>query len=116
MINMKNYYAGQMAEETVAQKYIKSGFKILGRRIRRQEGEIDIIAGYKTKLYFIEVKKAKDFQTAASRISNHQINRIKNTALRFLAETGRSLENEMRFDAALVNQIGQVKVIPNAFA
>ncbi|GHA50217.1 UPF0102 protein [Amylibacter ulvae] len=111
----KNYHAGQMAEEIVAQKYAAAGFDIISKRYRRREGEIDLVLGHQSKLYFVEVKKSSSFEKAAERINLHQIARIKNAALRFLVDTGRMLETEMRFDAALVNDAGQVKVIANAF-
>lgn len=111
-----NYRAGAAAEDQVASKYERSGFDILARRFRRREGEIDLIAGYGGKLYFIEVKKSRDHDTAAARITPRQTNRIKNAALRYLAELGLPLNTAMRFDAALVDEQGHIKVIPNAFA
>ncbi|PIB23946.1 hypothetical protein BFP76_01445 [Amylibacter kogurei] len=111
----QNYHAGQIAEEIVAQKYVAAGFDVISKRYRRREGEIDLVLGHKDKLYFVEVKKSSSFDKAAERINLHQISRIKNAAMRFLVDTGRKLETEMRFDAALVNGVGQVKVIANAF-
>ncbi|MCL4117012.1 UNVERIFIED_CONTAM: hypothetical protein GTU68_017942 [Idotea baltica] len=110
-----NYYAGHLAEDVVARKYQAAGFDLISKRFRRREGEIDLVLGHANKLYFVEVKKSSSFEKAAQRITSKQIERIKNAALRFLSDTGRVLETDMRFDAALVNETGQVKVIANAF-
>lgn len=106
---------GKLAEEQVAAKYLRSGFEIVAQRFRRGEGEIDVIARHNSKLYFVEVKKSKDFASAVARITPRQIERIRNAALRFLAENGLALNSEMRFDAALVDRQGVIRVIPNAF-
>lgn len=110
-----NYYSGKYAEDIVAKKYSDSGFEILGRRVRKSEGEIDIIAGYKKRIYFIEVKKSKTFAMASERVSNQQIMRIRNSALQFLCDNGHKMETEIRFDVALVDAFWRVKIIVNAF-
>lgn len=110
-----NYISGQMAEDQVAQKYIRNGFDIIARRFRRREGEIDLIARHKDRYYFVEVKKSRSFEAAAAQIGQRQISRIRNAALRFLADMDLSMNCDMRFDAALVDQRGAIKVIPAAF-
>ena len=112
----RNYRAGLQAEEIVAQKYQDCGFEIIGRRVRRREGELDIIAAHKDKFYFIEVKKSTDFYSAGIRITPQKIERLKCAALRFLADHKHPLDTYMRFDAALVDKFWRVKVITNAFA
>ncbi len=67
------------------------------------------------QLVFVEVKKSRDFATAAARITEAQIGRIHNAAASFLAGMPLGQNTETRFDAALVNELGDVEIIENAF-
>jgi len=113
-MSLKSYHAGLSAEQGVADKYVRCGFEILEERFKTREGEIDLIAAHNFKIYFIEVKQSKTFERAAQALREPQIKRIQNASLRFLQKTGRPLETDMRFDLALVDGRGFIKVIPNA--
>lgn len=115
MFHARNFHSGLMAEQSVALKYVSSGFTILAERFRCAQGEIDVIAEHDGKLYFVEVKTSKTHERAAARIQPNQIARIRAAALQFLVKTGRPMETDMRFDAALMDQQGSIKVLPNAF-
>lgn len=115
MTGLRSYNAGVAAENSVVSKYLRSGFQIVAQRYESGEGEIDVIAHHQDKYYFIEVKQSKTFDSAVGRIQPAQIKRIRNAALLFLQKNDLPLETEMRFDAALMNGQGQLKVIPNAF-
>src|SRR5690348_6279133 len=53
---MSNYSSGHTAEE-YAEKYLnKLGYKTVARNYKTRQYEIDIIAEYNKRLYFIEVK------------------------------------------------------------
>ncbi len=115
MVQALNFHAGVMAETSVAEKYAACGFSILEERFRCAEGEIDLIAEHAGKLYFVEVKKSKTHDRAAIRIQPQQVARIRAAAQLYLQKTKRPIETEMRFDAALVDQYGVIKVLPGAF-
>jgi putative endonuclease len=113
-MSLKSYHAGLSAEKSVAGRYARCGFEIVAERFKSSEGEIDLIARHNEKLYFIEVKQSKTFEQAALALRPAQIKRIQNASKIYLQETGRPLETEMRFDLALVDGHGFIKVIPNA--
>ena len=63
-----------------------------------------------------EVKRARTHDIAASRISLQQIARINQSAEIFVAEHLSGQNFEMQLDAALVDQKGEIQIIPNALA
>lgn len=110
-----SFFAGQAAEEQVAARYSRSGRPIAARRWRGSAGEIDLIAREGDKVIFIEVKKSRSFAEAAEHLSRRQMDRICSAATEFVAgEPGGQL-TEMRFDVALVDAVGRIDVIENAF-
>jgi putative endonuclease len=64
---------------------------------------------------FVEVKKSKSFAAAAERVSKRQMQRIYQAASEFLAGEPAGQDTEMRFDVALVNGVGEVHILENAF-
>jgi putative endonuclease len=112
MSGLTSYCAGLAAEDQVADMYARNGFEIVARRWRKSAGEIDLIARHEQKFYFVEVKKGRDFATAVARISEQQLERIQTAALEFLCQSGLSMDTECRFDAALADAQGRIKVIP----
>jgi len=115
MSGLKSYLKGMAAEDIVARAYERCGFDVVERRWKTHEGEVDIVARHKDKIYFIEVKNSRSFDQAALRITSRQQIRIQNAALRYLAEKANTIDVDCRFDAALVDGSGRVKVLPNAF-
>ncbi len=110
-----SFHAGQAAELRVASDYERRGFTILHHRWRGAGGEIDLIARDAEGLVFVEVKKSQTFDMAAARINRRQMNRICASAAQYLEnEPGGQLTN-VRFDAALVDALGAVQIIENAF-
>lgn len=107
--------AGQAAEEIVAGNYQRRGLPVVGRRWRGRGGEIDLIARAGEGLVFIEVKKARSFDAAIQRLGARQIGRLCDAAAEFLAGEPRGQNTEVRFDLALVDGRGAVRVIENAF-
>ncbi|MFB2531278.1 YraN family protein [Paracoccus sp. p4-l81] len=110
-----NYQAGLLAEACVAAYYDKAGRSIAARRWRGSQGEIDLVARDEDGLIFIEVKRARDFATAALRLSRRQMDRICGAASEYLAGEPTGQLTPMRFDVALVDAMGRVDVIENAF-
>lgn len=113
-MSVASYHAGLSAENSVAGKYARCGFDILAERYKSPEGEIDLIARHGKKLYFIEVKQSKTFDRAAAALGERQKKRIQKASLCFLQKMGLPMETDMRFDVALVDGHGFVKVIPDA--
>jgi len=115
MTGSVSYHAGACAEKTVENLYSRKGHQIVARRWRGAAGEIDLISRDGDTLTFVEVKKSGSFARAAARVSPRQMQRIYATASEFLAGEPRGQDTETRFDVALVNGIGQVQIIENAF-
>ncbi|MEL7178749.1 MAG: YraN family protein [Pseudomonadota bacterium] len=109
------YHAGLAAEDIVANDYAKRHHDITARRWRGKSGEIDLIARDGDTVVFIEVKKSRNFATAATRLGHRQIERIVASASEFLAGEPRGQLTDVRFDLAVVNGVGGLKVIENAF-
>ncbi|WP_300036937.1 YraN family protein [uncultured Roseobacter sp.] len=109
------YEAGLSAEDAVARVYQKRGWDVVAKRWRGKAGEIDLILRRNGVLVFAEVKKSRSFDTAALRINAAQMCRIMSAAQEFAAREPDGLLSDMRFDAALVDSRGGVRIIPNAF-
>ena len=91
------------------------GYRLLERRFGGKGGEIDLILSKDDEYIFVEVKKSARHATAAERIGAHQIARICTAAQEFCGGLSTGLLTMMRFDAALVDQVGRVEIIENAF-
>lgn len=112
-----SYYAGIAAEGSVEREYLKRGQNIIARRWRGRGGEIDLIARDGDGLVFIEVKKSKSHDCAALRLGAAQMRRIFAAASEFLGSQPRGQLTPSRFDVALVDNIGRIKILENvAFA
>lgn len=109
------FLAGRMAEESVADYYEARGFRTIASRWRSTAGEIDLIVERDGALVFVEVKKADNHELAAARISRRQMDRICAAACDFVGKRYNGQAVEMRFDAALVDGLGRIDVIANAF-
>lgn len=110
-----SYHAGASAELQIAQDYERRGFCIDRLRWRSPAGEIDLIVRDGAALVFVEVKKSRDFARAAERITSRQQARIYASAECFLANEPAGMDTEVRFDVALVDGHGAVRIVENAF-
>ena len=111
-----SYHAGQAAEFQVARYYERDGWHVLQHRFKSAAGEIDLVLCRDDTVLFVEVKRARTHDIAAFRISLQQIARINQSAEFFVSEHLSGLNFEMRMDAALVDQKGEIQIIPNALA
>lgn len=111
----RNYAAGRMAEDAVAGHYARLGANILEHRWRGQGGEIDLIAETGGDIIFIEVKSARSHDAAAWRLDRRQMDRICMAALEYCGRFDTGMMTPMRFDVALVDSMGRINVIENAF-
>lgn len=109
------YFSGVAAEEQVAGDYLRRGFAEERRRWRGQRGEIDLVMRNGDALVFVEVKQSKTFDRAAASLSARQIGRISDAAEEFLGMMPTGQLTEMRFDVALVDGTGAIRILENAF-
>ena len=66
-------------------------------------------------LVFVEVKQSSDFDRAAARVSPCQIKRLYASAEEHLGQMPNWSLTDVWFDVALVNALGEVRIIENAF-
>lgn len=116
MTGAVSYFGGLSAEDCVARDYGERGYRIEERRWRSRAGEIDLIARKNGRIVFIEVKRARDFATAAARIGSAQLGRIARAAELYLGAQPRGTDSEARVDVALVDGQGRVEIIENVCA
>lgn len=108
--------SGAMAEEAVARHVEAKGMVVAARRWRGVAGEIDLICRDGTCLVFVEVKQASSHVEAARRLGRSQMDRLCSAACEYCAALPTGLQTEMRFDVALVDSVGRVDILVNAFA
>lgn len=108
--------SGLLAEDVVARHLEAAGLRVLVRRWRGTAGEIDLICGDGDCLVFVEVKQAATHADAAQRLGRNQMDRICAAACEYCATKPDGLDREMRFDVALVDALGRVDLLVNAFA
>jgi len=109
------YLSGLAAEDSVAREYLGRGAREERRRFRARQGEIDLVMRDGATLVFVEVKKATSFERAAESLSARQMARIYGAAEEYLAQAPEDLMSDMRFDVALVDGQGAVRIVENAF-
>ncbi len=109
------FQAGHAAEDCVARDYENRGYAMTRRRWRGSTGEIDLVARDGDGFVFVEVKKSRSFARAADRLMPRQMRRIMAAAEEFLMREGFSMMTPMRFDLALVNAMGETRIVENAF-
>lgn len=108
------YHAGIEAERSVARDYLRRGYIFAAHRYRGRAGEVDLVMRTSDLVVFVEVKQSRSHNRAAERLLPDQIERLFATASEFVAKEPAGQNTNMRFDVALVDGIGQVKVIENA--
>lgn len=106
---------GQAAEAAVARHYEAAGHAIAARRWRGRGGEIDLIAREGDTVVFIEVKQARTLDLAAERLGAPQMARIASAAEEFLGTEPLGQCSAARFDVALVDGTGRIRVLENVF-
>lgn len=100
----------------MARLYAGDGMAVCARRWRGRGGEIDIVARDKDRVIFIEVKKSRTHDEAASHLSPRQMQRIWDAGSEFLANEPRGALTDVRIDVALVDAMGRIEILKNAYA
>jgi putative endonuclease len=106
---------GISAESVAAAWLIGKGYRILARRFRCAAGEIDIIAGRRHTVIFVEVKARASFDEAAEAVTVRQRARIAMAAEIWLANNPKIKFQDLRFDAILIVPGKLPRHIPGAF-
>ncbi len=111
---------GSEAEAAACAALVTDGWQILGRRLRTAAGEVDVVAGCRGLLAFVEVKARPELRDAAAAVSPRQQRRLLAAAEILLgnhpewAAAGFG-EAGLRFDVVLVDAHGRVRRIIDAF-
>ena len=71
-------FKGDKAEAKACEFLDSQGFKIVEKNFYAKKlGEIDIIASKNSTYHFIEVKSAKDYETAVNNITSSKLSKLK---------------------------------------
>ena len=103
------------SKEDEACAYLKKhGYKILERNFRTPFGEIDIIAGHKKDIVFVEVKYRKSSFSGAPQeaVTKSKQQKIIKSALSYMKQ--KRINGDMRFDIVAANDTG-FEIIESAF-
>lgn len=107
------YHGGLSAEESVARHYCQNAYVLQAQRWRAASGELDLVFASGDDFVFVEVKKAACFDRAVQRISRRQQQRIFAAATEFVGTQPHGQLSNMRFDVALVNSVGAIRILEN---
>ena len=105
---------GSAGEDAAERTYTDAGAKVLARRFRCAEGEIDLILEQNGILIFVEVKARATIEAASGAVKPAQWMRIMTAAEVWLSQQGLGLDTPMRFDLVAANRQGQFEVFENA--
>ena len=83
---------------------------------RGTAGELDLIGRQGDQVIVVEVKHSRTLDLAASHVTDAQVARIFQTVDEFLAGEPKGGLTDVRIDLALVDGLGRIHVIENAFA
>jgi putative endonuclease len=103
------------AEDAACVALAREGWAVLGRRVRTEAGELDVLAEKDGVLAVIEVKARPTLADAAGALSLRQQARLLAAAEIVLAAHPAWGANGVRFDLLLVDASGAVRRIRDAF-
>ena len=106
---------GRWAEEQAATHLKQLGFRVLARRTKTPLGELDLVVRRRRLLLFVEVKFRDLTNDGLWAIRPQQQRRIALAAEAWLATQPALANLDMRFDAIIVNAMGTVTHIDDAF-
>ncbi|RTL53915.1 MAG: YraN family protein [Bradyrhizobiaceae bacterium] len=99
---LKAFQTGLSAESRACVLLLVKGYRILARRYRTPQGEIDVVARKRDVLAFIEVKARGAMDDAAYAVTPRQRQRIAAAAEVWLMTHPHHANLNCRFDAILV--------------
>jgi putative endonuclease len=93
---------GRWAESLAAWSLRLRGYRIVARRFRTPQGEIDLVARRGRLVAFVEVKARIDLEQALAALGPHQRERTARAAAWFLARHPSYAGHALRFDLVAV--------------
>jgi len=113
------HLAGQAAEDCVLRRCLARGDRLLARRWRGLSGEIDLILARGDArvdtVVFVEVKRAPTHARAAEMLRPAQVRRILAASEEYVDRVLGQPFVEREFHLALVDGIGRIEVVEDAF-
>jgi putative endonuclease len=109
------YASGIAAEEAACTALVTDGWTILARRLRTKAGEVDAVAEKAGILAIIEVKSRPTLAEAAVALTARQQSRLIGACELVLGEHPDWGANGVRFDILVVDPVGKVRRITDAF-
>lgn len=112
---MKQYEAGLNGEQAAEDLLCQKGMRVLARRYRGADGEIDLIMQDGETIVFVEVKARPGARAGSglTAVTPAKQRRMTHAAISFLLER-EWMERQVRFDVVEVTRDG-ILHIPNAF-
>jgi putative endonuclease len=104
-----------MAEAAAGAALETDGWVVLARRLRTEAGEVDMLAERDGVLAIVEVKARPTLADAAAAVSPRQRARLLAAAEIILAEHSDWGAAGVRFDVLVVDAVGRVRRIADAF-
>jgi putative endonuclease len=106
---------GRIAE-TIALWYLRcKGYRLLARRFKARQGEVDLIMRKGETTAFIEVKARRTVDDAVISVTNTQSRRIASAAATWMARDPKAASGFCRFDIVAVPSYLWPTHIENAF-
>jgi len=115
MTREKAEQRGRWAETSALLLLRLKGYRLLARRFKTPQGEVDLIMRKGDTTAFIEVKNRLSHDAAITSVTPHQSRRIAAAAGLWMARDARSNQGPCRFDIVTVNAYLWPSHIPNAF-
>jgi len=106
---------GHWAEHAAAWLLRCKGYRIIARRARTPQGEIDLIAARGRVIAFVEVKARPSHDEALEAVTPRQARRIVDAAHAWLAGNDHGADHDCRFDIITVSPYLWPKHLANAF-
>jgi len=112
----RGHHSGRAAEEIAERVYAARGARVLARRLRTPEGEIDLVLREGGVVVFVEVKRRRRATGPDSPVSAGQWRRLGRAALWYIMTASETTGADpfCRFDAVIVGGDGSAEVIENA--
>ena len=101
-VRQERYGRGITSELIAAAYLVAKGYRILGRRVKTSQGEIDLIVRRGKRLSFVEVKARPTFADAEAALYPEQRERIFRAADVWLQRRPRLASLDRTFDAVFI--------------
>ena len=121
-VGTHNRDLGRRGEHAAEQWYVASGYRVLDRNWRCEQGELDLVVGHHDTVVFVEVKarSSSRYGTGFDAVGHTKQRRLRRLASAWLTERHRnrrdtgdppgSFATDIRFDVVDVDARGNVRV------